>query len=289
MSFGIIRMQKIKAGGVRGIQSHDRRERDPRTNPDIDKARSPDNYALVECEAFNRAVKERLESLESDKAVRKDAVVVCQLLVTSDSDFFKNLTPAREIAFFNQSLEFIAARYGRENIVSATVHKDEKTPHMHVNLTPIRDGRLVANEIFDRKELRNMHTEFHRSVGQNWGLERGESREEKRKHLDTEAYKHKTQLEAMRKELGQAKAELSQTKAELTKAKDEISTFRGVQEGTARVLAQAQTWCIQKGQEAEKAEKARKAALAEEKARADAEKAKEPRQQSRGPSMGMSR
>lgn len=197
MSYGIVRVQKFKATSVRGIQSHDRRERDSRSNPDIDKSKTEQNYSLVSCDNFNASIQDKLKTLESTKAVRKDAVVMCQLLVTSDHEFFKNLAPEEEKAFFQDALTFIEDRYGKGNILSATVHKDEKTPHMHVNMTPIKERRLSAKTVFDRNELRSLHTDFYHSVGQSWGLNRGESREEKRRHLDTEAYKLQTQKEQL--------------------------------------------------------------------------------------------
>lgn len=197
MSFGIVRVQKFKAADVKGIQIHDHRERPSRTNPDIDKERTPQNYSLVQSENWNEAIKARTETLESTKAVRKDAVVMVQILVTSDHEFFKGLTPEKEKAFFEQSLKFIQDRYGKENVFSAVVHKDERTPHMHVNLTPIRNRRLTAKEIFNRKDVTSLHTDFHASVGKEWGLKRGESREEKRKHLDTEAFKLQTKKEQL--------------------------------------------------------------------------------------------
>lgn len=204
MSYGIIRIQKFKASAVRGIEIHDSREKPSRTNPDIDRTRSNLNYDLVECSDFKEGIQERLDTLESKRAVRKDAVVMVQCLVTSDHDFFKDMPAARQREFFEQSLAFITDRYGKENILSATVHMDEKTPHMHVNFTPIRDRRLTAKTIFDRNELRGLQTDFHASVGQSWGLNRGESREEKRKHLKTEDFK----LDCRRQELEQKAQQL---------------------------------------------------------------------------------
>jgi len=194
MSYAVIRVQKIKSEGVRGIQSHDLREREPKTNPDIDHERSKDNYKLHEAtEGFTRAVKARLEAgRESDKAVRKDAVVMASFIVTSDRAFFDRIQPDEEKAYFEQALRFLAGRYGKENVIAATVHKDERTPHMHVNLTPVRDGRLCYNEIFNRQELRDLQTAFAAEVGAQFGLLRGESREEKRRHMDTEEFKAKT-------------------------------------------------------------------------------------------------
>lgn len=309
MSYGIVRVQKLKSSAVRGIQSHDHRERESLTNPDIDQAKKVDNYALVDSPSFNAAIQERLEPVRanSTKALRKDAVVMCQLMVTSDQDFFKSLTPEREKEFFRQSLAFIQKRYGKENVLSATVHKDEKTPHMHVNLTPIRSGRLIASEIFTREELGKLHTDFHNSVGKEWGLERGETREDKRRHLSVGDYKRETakaiqtelekvqaELAQTKKELDQAKAiaakELEQARAELDKTRAELSTFKGVQEGTAKAMAQAQAWSIEKARqelERQKKEQERQAVLERAKAE-EREKAREQARQahSRGPSMG---
>lgn len=241
MSYGIIRVQKFKAYDVRGIQSHDRRERESKTNPDIDKERSSLNYALVESENFKADIQERLATLKSKKAVRKDAVVMCQFLVTSDHEFFQGLTSEQQKTFFQDALNYISERYGKENVLAATVHMDEKTPHMHVNITPIRDGRLTAKEIFNRTELIELQNTFHQEVGLKWGLERGQSREEKRKHQDVAEFKRST-----------AEAELEKVKAELEKAKMELKAFQGIPERTAQMLAQAQAWSIEKARQAKK-------------------------------------
>ena len=293
MSYSIVRLQKFTSGSVRGIQSHDRRERDPHTNPDIDKARTAENYALVECLGYNQAVKDKIQTLENKRTVRKDAVVMCQLLVTSDSKFFESLTPEKENAFFIQALDFIADRYGHKNILSATIHKDEKTPHMHVNFVPIKDGRLSAKAIFgDRKELQSLQTDFHRAVGEVWGLERGQSRGDKRRYQDVATIKRTTaqaELEKVQAELTKAKAEQERTKVELERTKAELSTFKGVREGTAQALAQAQAWSIEKARqevEQRRLEQERQAALERTKAEEKAKEQARERTHSRGPSMG---
>jgi hypothetical protein len=245
MSYGIIRVQKFKLAGVRGIQIHDNRLRESTTNPDIDQERTTQNYTLVSCNDWTSTTKKRLDALQKTKAIRKDAVVMCQVMVTSDINFFNTLSPEKEKEFFNDAFNFVADRYGRENILSATIHKDEKTPHMHINLTPIRDGHLVANKIFDRNELRKLHTDYENVVGKKWGLDRGESSQEKRKHLDTEAFKTKCRIEEMRKEI-------EETKAELDKVKSNLSIYGEVRQETALALAHAQAHSIEKRKKAEK-------------------------------------
>jgi hypothetical protein len=291
MSFAIVRFQKFKVSDVRGIQVHDNRERESLTNPDLDKTRQMENYTLVESTSFNADIKERLEPVKANmtKVIRKDAVVMCQMLVTSDKKFFDSLTLEKEKEFFQQSLDFIADRYGHENIISAVVHKDEKTPHMHVNFTPIKEGKLAANAIFDKKELAALQTDFHASVGKSWDLNRGESREDKRRHQDVATFKRTTaqaELEKVEAKLANAKvlaAELEKTKAELEKAKTELANYNGLNEGTARAMAKADTWAIEKArQENERVQKERERQAAFEKTKAE-EKARQ--QTIRGPSL----
>lgn len=142
MSVGIVRVQKMGGGSVKGIEIHDRREKDgiSHTNKDIDWERTKQNYDLhpEQNHNFYQAVKERISELHLQRAVRKDAVVMAQVLVTSENDFFKNLSPEQTKIFFKDSYKFLADRYGKENVISATVHMDERTPHMHFNFVPSR-------------------------------------------------------------------------------------------------------------------------------------------------------
>lgn len=94
--------------------------------------------------------------------------------------------------FFEQSYNFFAERYGKENILSAVVHLDEATPHMHLYLMPITpDGRLCCKDLFTRQELLDLHTGYHQEVGSAYGLERGEGANagKRRKHLTEPEYK----------------------------------------------------------------------------------------------------
>lgn len=200
MSYGIVRVQKFRAGSVKGIEIHDRREKDhSHTNKEIDFERSKDNFDLHEREgSFYKNVKERIEQLDLKKAVRKDAVVMAQVLVTSDKTFFDKLTPEQTKEFFKESYEFLKERYGKENIISATVHMDERTPHMHFNFVPVtEDGRLSAKSILNRTDLIKQHDDFYKEIGQKWGLSRGE-KDGYKQHLEVAEYKKQTAYEEVK-------------------------------------------------------------------------------------------
>ncbi len=199
MSYGIVRVQKMSGGSVKGIEIHDRREKDggSHTNKDIDWARVELNYDLCEKqnENFNRAVKERITELNLSKAVRKDAVVMAQVLVTSEHNFFEGLSKEHQEQFFKDSYNFLINRYGKENVISATVHLDETTPHMHFNFVPVTaDGRLSAKSVLTRQSLIEQQTAFYEQVGKAYGLERG-IQGGKKTHLETAQLKERTALE----------------------------------------------------------------------------------------------
>lgn len=174
MSYAVVHMQKINAGAIRGIQSHINREHEPHTNPDVDSARTPENYALVESRNFYRDVQHIIRThAPKTKTVRKDAVLACNFIVTSDHGFFQQLPPDRQRAFFQDAVDWFANRYGKNLILSAVVHMDETTPHLHLSLVPIKDGRLAAKNLFTKSELRELQTAFAKDVGAAYGLQRG--------------------------------------------------------------------------------------------------------------------
>lgn len=203
MSYGIVRVQKMSAGSVKGIEIHDRREKEgiSHTNKDIDWERTSQNYDLHpdQNSNFNKAVKARISELNLSKAVRKDAVVLAQVLVTSEHDFFKRLSKEQQEQFFKDSCIFLAERYGKENVISATVHLDERTPHMHFNFVPVTaDGRLSAKSVLTRQSLIEQQTAFQKQVGEHYGLERG-LQGGKKKHLEIAELKVQTALESVSK------------------------------------------------------------------------------------------
>lgn len=163
MSYAVVRMQKMKSHDLKGIQFHNQRERESRTNSDIDKERSHENYDLVNDEPidYNERVKEIIESQKvGTRKTRKDAVLVNELLVTSDRYFFERLEPDEQKRFFEESYKLFSERYGGQNIAYATVHMDEKTPHMHVGVVPMRDGKLQGKNVFNRQELLWLQDKF---------------------------------------------------------------------------------------------------------------------------------
>lgn len=237
VGYAVVHMMKIKSGAVGGIQSHNNREHEPKTNPDVDMSRSEDNYDLISCDNYKRSIKERLSNLvESSRAVRKDAVVVCNFIVTSDNETMNALGADRQREFFQDSVKWFSDRYGADRVLNATVHMDETTPHLHIGVMPItQDGRLSAKAIFTKTEMKAIQTEFARDVGEKYGLERGVEGSE-RTHLSEARFKEQKALEmanehgAIAQELHvlaeDCKQELSEATRSLETVKQELSTMQ---------------------------------------------------------------
>lgn len=237
VGYAVVHMMKIKSGAVGGIQSHNNREHEPKTNPDVDMSRSEDNYDLISCDNYKRSIKEKLPNLvESSRAVRKDAVVVCNFIVTSDNETMNALGADRQREFFQDSVKWFSDRYGADRVLNATVHMDETTPHLHIGVMPItQDGRLSAKAIFTKTEMKAIQTEFARDVGEKYGLERGIEGSE-RTHLSEARFKEQKALEmanehgAIAQELQiiaeDCKQELSEATRSLETVKQELSTMQ---------------------------------------------------------------
>src|SRR5699024_12010523 len=94
MSYAVCRMQKVKSAGLKGMQFHNQRERESRTNEDIDRERTHENYDLQNDENinYNERVKDIIDSQKTDtRKTRKDADHVNELLEKTDRDFSERL------------------------------------------------------------------------------------------------------------------------------------------------------------------------------------------------------
>src|SRR5699024_9150252 len=118
MSYAVWRIQKVKSAGLKGMQLHNQREQVSRTNEDIDRDRTHENYAKPKDKNinYNEHVKDIIDSQKTGtRKTRKDAVLVNELLVTSDRDFFERLDPGEQKRFFEESYKLFSERYGKQN------------------------------------------------------------------------------------------------------------------------------------------------------------------------------
>lgn len=205
MSYLVARMQKMKAGNLGGAYKHNERIFSNHSNKDIDTSRSHLNYELTDRDrsvSYEKQIKSYIEENKTSKrATRSDAVLCDEWIVTSDSQFFERLDSQETREFFETAKDFFAERYGLENIAYASVHLDEKTPHMHLGIVPMRHGKLSSKAMFDREELKDIQAELPRYMASHgFDLERGQLGSE-RKHLSVADYKAKIGEDELNQEL----------------------------------------------------------------------------------------
>lgn len=125
----------------------------------IDNSRSWLNYNLAPQRSVSQVefINERIGTLNLKRRPRKDAVRMCDCVITMPRSF----DPSRQREFFNAAYAFLAQRYGAENVVSAWVHRDETQPHMHFAWVPVtQDGRLSAKSVVSRLDLKTLHPDM---------------------------------------------------------------------------------------------------------------------------------
>lgn len=245
MSYIVLHMDKFKKEAVRGIQSHNRRERESHSNPDIDYERSGHNYDLHEPTAGNyvEVIQNRIDDLLLVKAVRKDAVHMCGLIISSDSAFFEKLPPEETKRFFEESKAFLADFVGSENVISATVHMDEKTPHMHFLHVPVTsDGRLNANKIYTRESLKKLQTELPAYLqSRGFNVQRGVEQMPgaTKKHLDTREFKQQQEaLNSLQREAQAVNAELEQRQQEEFAMQERLQSYEQQAQEAEKALSE---------------------------------------------------
>ena len=203
--YAIMRFAKYKGPEITNIEAHNERRKERyASNPDIDLSRSKHNFHLIEPPQRYRAEAERQISAAGCRT-RKDSVRVVEVLFTATPEFFKGKKLPEIRQYFEETLRFFVQYQSRETIISAVVHMDEKTAHMHLSFVPLTpDGRLSAKEIVgNKKKLTWWQDEFwQHMVKQYPELERGESASQTgREHIPPRIFKEMTQLTKQKEQL----------------------------------------------------------------------------------------
>lgn len=207
MSYMVARMQKMKAGNLGGAFRHNERIYENHSNKDIDPKKSNLNYELTDRNrkvSYESQIKDYVnENKISNRAIRKDAVLCDEWIITSDKKFFENLSPEETREFFETAKDYFAQNYGEQNIAYASVHLDESTPHMHMGVVPMRDGKLSSKAMFDRAELLKIQDELPKHMKEHgFDLERG-SLNSDAKHLSVAEFKQEIAFKEVENELVQ--------------------------------------------------------------------------------------
>ena len=221
MSYAIIRNENHKMNAVPLMERHNERLNHNYSNKDIDLSRTSENYHLkrIQAESYQQEF-DRIRIRQELKGNlrlqgKKQSTVLCEFVITSDKDFFDRLGTDRTKRFFQDAYDFVTAKAGGEQyILSAVVHMDEATPHMHVVFIPVINGkdrkgnpckRINCSEFWKGRDsysrLQDEYYDFITSRG--YELERGE-KGRTAEHLSVVEYKLKKteeQLAAMSEQI----------------------------------------------------------------------------------------
>ena len=167
-------------------------------------SRSHLNFHLVTPQRKYRAEVEK-QITEAGCRTRSDSVRVVEALVTASPEFFKGKKKGEIKAYFQEALDFIREHQDPKTIISAVVHMDEKTPHMHLCFIPLTaDKRLSAKEIVgNKKKLTQWQDRFWEHMVKKYpDLERGESASETgRDHIPPRLFKEAVHLNRMKEQI----------------------------------------------------------------------------------------
>ena len=203
--YAIMRFAKYKGPEITNIEAHNERRKEKyASNPDIDLSRSKHNFHLIEPAGRYRAEAES-QIQAAGCRTRTDSVRVVETMFTATPEFFKGKKLPEVRRYFEEALRFFEQYQSRETIISAVVHMDEKTPHMHLSFVPLTpDGRLSAKEIVgNKKKLTWWQDKFwEHMVAKYPDLERGESASQTgRDHIPPRIFKEMTRLTKQRQKL----------------------------------------------------------------------------------------
>ena len=196
--YAIMRFAKYKGPEISQIEAHNERTKETyASNPDIDPTRTHLNFHLTKPQDKYRAESNR-QIKEAGCRTRSDSIRVMEALFTATPEFFKGKKRSELKEFFGEALEFIKQNQAPETIISAVVHLDEETPHMHLCFVPLtEDKRLSAKDIAgNKKKLTQWQDKYWEHMVKKYpDLERGESASETgRDHIPTRVFKQMTRL-----------------------------------------------------------------------------------------------
>ncbi len=224
MSYAIFRVEPInKLKDLGQIGAHNTRTKEAyKSNPDIDKSKSHNNINLVPItnndyySSYMNLVKDyKKQHEEKQKTEREDrkksfsqmlddsnSVVADELLFTSDKEFFKNMSKDEIIKWANCCMDFVYEDigYSKNQILNATIHLDEKTPHLHCVVVPLikkydkrsnQEKWTISKKHYmkDKNYLSILQDRYHaRMINNGYDLDRGIKNSDN-EHIDIKQYK----------------------------------------------------------------------------------------------------
>lgn len=213
MSYAIIRNANNKKDNLAGLYKHNERKNTNYSNKDINKTNSIKNYSTKQCNTTYLKALNQLISKDNLKCrITSYTNLACEFIITSDKEFFEEIGEKETKRYFQTAYNFVASykNLGEKYILSAKVHLDENTPHLHLVFVPViqtkdKHGnsvkKIACSEYWKGKDsYKKLQDNFYRYITKNgFDLERGKEREIE--HLSTDKLKQITNYENIKYEL----------------------------------------------------------------------------------------
>ena len=265
MGYAVLHMEKT-SGTDAAMSAHIERTIKPKN---ADESRTHLNRELIRfpdgVENRAQAIQYRLDTAGLTRKIGNNQVRAIRVLLTGTHDDMERITnEGRLDKWCNDNLKYLADTFGRENIVSAVLHMDEQTPHIHATLVPIVKGkrkrkkkeeqvkkryrkkptdtaRLCADEIMTRAKLKSYQDTYAQAMS-GYGLQRGIDGSEA-KHITTRQYYRDLmqQTEQLRTDIGQLQDRKETAQEELRRARKEVQTekLKGAATAAATNIAES--------------------------------------------------
>ena len=223
MSYAIIRNAKYKRDNLKGIFRHNERRNKNFSNHNIDKEKSYLNYSLKKPKySYEKEFDRMREEYNLKGQIKTVSNIACEYIITSNKEFFERIGEKETKRYFEVAYQFVCEykNLGEQYILSAKVHMDEQSPHMHLVFLPVVHTKDKKGNDIDKlactqrstvkdsyRQLQNAFYNY--MVSYNFELERGLPKEETgRQHIDLKEYKEITNFKNTKETLKNIKLEL---------------------------------------------------------------------------------
>lgn len=247
--FCIMRTEKRKKSDLSGIQKENTRtatEYNNKVSPGMDIF----NVVLKESSNWLQDINSEIQAAGAKP--RSNSVLALDTIYTASPEFFQGKTNQQNDDFFKDCLQFHQERF--RHIISAVVHYDETTPHLHIISVPLtKDGRLSARDVIGNKaKMSKTQDQFFEQVGRRYGLARGIHMDgrEKKEHISAQEHelreikqqiaREQEKLEAIEhsEETARMRAQESKrTAEELQKQVEQLQEERAKQHNSLKMLS----------------------------------------------------
>lgn len=187
--------QKNKMSDIKGKENEQERKGLIR-NKDIDLSKTHLNYDLVESN-FNlyQRIKKRVEEVRENSRIQKNSVVDVSNIITLNKEQFEEWGEDKSKEYFREVYNYFCNEFGEENVVSAKVHMDERTPHMHLHFVPIKDGKLQCRSVLNQSRFNKVHTNVPKYLQEKgFNVVRGNGKTKERGNIDN-IHEYKKEIE----------------------------------------------------------------------------------------------